>query len=113
MPFGRSLVWVVILGAAFAALAVEPSRAPVLIELFTSEGCSSCPPADKLLEQLDPQAVVLSEHVDYWDHQGWKDPHSSPLFTMRQQKYARQFGTEGVYTPQMVIDGSTEFNGSD
>lgn len=88
-------------------------RAPVLVELFTSEGCSSCPPADHLLERLDPQAIVLSEHVNYWNHQGWKDPFSASIFTQRQEAYDRWFGLESVYTPEMVVDGETEFNGAD
>jgi len=98
----------------------DPGTPPrlVIVELFTSEGCSSCPPADALLKELSEQqkmdgvrVVALEEHVDYWNHLGWKDPYSTAEFSQRQNDYAQVFGTDGVYTPQMVVDGQREFVG--
>ena len=92
---------------------------PVVLELFTSEGCSSCPPADALLKQLDEagqmngiEVIAIEEHVDYWDHQGWADPFSSHSWTERQERYAQAFGRDGAYTPQLVINGRGELVGS-
>lgn len=103
----------VVLSAPLLMGGGDATRADVLVELFTSEGCSSCPPADRLLEALDSEVIVLSEHVDYWDGLGWRDPYSAHTNTLRQEAYARGFGTQGPYTPQMVIDGVTEFVGND
>ena len=103
-----------------AAPASIATRTPVIVELFTSEGCSSCPPADALLRQFekDPpvpgaQVIALGEHVDYWNHGGWADRFSSARYSARQAHYSRVFGLNQVYTPQMVVDGHAQFIGGD
>ena len=95
-------------------------RSPVVVELFTSEGCSSCPPADALLRQLrqehDPngaEVIPLGFHVDYWDFQGWRDRFDSAAYSQRQEHYAHQLRIDGPYTPQMIVNGEVEFVGSD
>lgn len=110
-----------LLTIALAALVASGSgeKTPVLLELFTSLGCSSCPPADKLLVEMDRQQpiadarlIVVSEHVDYWDNPRWSDPFSSAAYTARQQSYDSRFGIE-AYTPQLVVDGAKVVLGSD
>ena len=117
----------------FGFLTVVAPAQTVVVELFTSEGCSSCPPADQMLSRLESprnpsvvrgklapisipagvEVIALGEHVDYWDQLGWKDRFSSPLFSARQQDYGRAFHLESVYTPEMVVNGQREVLGSD
>jgi len=94
---------------------METERGIAVVELFTSEGCSSCPPADKLLARISAEnkdVYVLSYHVDYWDYLGWKDPFSQASFSNRQRDYAQQFNLQSIYTPQVVVNGRYEFVGS-
>lgn len=102
------------------ARAERPAQGAVLVELFTSEGCSSCPPADELLRKIDGKytdsgqlIVGVSEHVTYWNHLGWSDPFSSEAYTERQSAYGQRFHLDSVYTPQMVINGAEQIVGSD
>lgn len=97
----------------------QGTRAPVLVELFTSEGCSSCPPADELLIRLEKEqpvseaeVIVVGQHVTYWNSPGWVDRFSSEEFTRRQQDYANAFQNDTVYTPQMIVDGVAELVGN-
>jgi hypothetical protein len=124
----KMLLWVLALTAlvpagacsgASPAGAVPAGEGTVLIELFTSQGCSSCPPADRLLTRLaeDPRyagrVVPLAFHVDYWNHLGWSDPFSSAGWSRRQQEYAASFHSRRIYTPQLVVGGTVDANGSD
>src|SRR5216684_761419 len=106
--------------APVAAIASDGSYSrPVVLELFTSEGCSSCPPADAFLKQLDDagrvnnvEIIAIEEHVDYWDRLGWRDPFSSHDWTERQEQYALAFHHDGSFTPQFVVNGRSELSGS-
>jgi len=127
---GHNFLWIAMGSATLQLFAQTPSPekstalanlAPfAVIELFTSEGCSSCPPADKYLNDLVEQAhgssqrvFPLAFHVDYWDYLGWRDDFSDSRFTERQREYARHAGTGQIYTPQMIVNGETAFVGSD
>ncbi|GAB7521433.1 DUF1223 domain-containing protein [Paraburkholderia sp. 2C] len=119
--FSCMAAFATVLGALpAAASAATPSPAstpqrPVVVELFTSEGCSSCPPAEAFLSDLSHQRndlLPLAFHVTYWDGLGWKDPYSLDLATQRQEAYTRQFGDSSSYTPEMVVDGAVGFVGS-
>jgi|SRR5450432_302236 hypothetical protein len=105
--------------SATTAAPSNPTRKTVVVELFTSEGCSSCPPADALLMKFHEQhrddgveIIPLGFHVDYWNRLGWKDRFSSAAYSKRQEDYADQLKTDGPYTPQMIVDGDTQFVGN-
>jgi len=102
-----------LVAAVLPAGAAGADRAPVLVELFTSEGSAGCPPADQLLAKLDATAVVLGEHVTLWDSRAWHDRFALEDLTKRQQAYADRFRLDNPYAPQMVINGSLQFSGSD
>ncbi len=109
----RSLAALAIALATFSAAAAQETPAPVVVELFTSQGCSSCPPADAVLAELAPRddVIALALHVDYWDYIGWKDSFAAPAFTKRQKAYARAAGSRTIYTPQMIVAGHDRLTG--
>ena len=116
----RSSLGLALVSSLISLEARAGERSPVLVELFTSEGCSSCPPADAVLERLErnqpvpnAQIISLGFHVDYWNQLGWADPFSSAEFSLRQEEYSNAFGGDRIYTPQMVVDGSREFVGEE
>lgn len=116
----RRLLPLLFAGCASAASAPSTDSAPVVVELFTSQGCSSCPPAEALLNKLARDGKIagravlpLAFHVDYWDDLGWADPFASPAWSERQREYARALGDDRVYTPELVVAGRVGFVGSD
>ncbi|MEX0860590.1 MAG: DUF1223 domain-containing protein, partial [Cucumibacter sp.] len=108
------LVAAMALGATGAPAGETKERPRVVLELFTSQGCSSCPPADALLEELGgrDEVVALGYHVDYWDYIGWADTFGSPAYSDLQRDYARSFGERRIYTPQLVVNGEMHVVGS-
>ncbi len=111
-----SFLSLILLAAATGGTAGAHAATPIVVELFTSEGCSSCPPADAFLAALAqerPDVLPLDFHVTYWNAGGWRDPYSLGAATARQDRYAALFGDEEVYTPEMVIDGTKGLVGSD
>jgi hypothetical protein len=116
---GKHYCQLIILCMSGMSLTVEATSVtnqprPVVIELFTSQGCSSCPPADALLGEVasNPDVIALAYHVDYWDYIGWKDPFALPQSTQRQRNYAQSLQLSSVFTPQAIIDGQSSIVGS-
>ncbi len=114
--FAAAFAAMILLSVPGRAAGPEQAVGPVVVELFTSQSCSSCPPADALLAELArtrPDILALDFHVTYWDRLGWKDPYSLPQATQRQQRYAALLGRDGVYTPQLIAGGRHQAVGSD
>ena len=112
------LTIIIICFLSFSTEKAETYEPVVVLELFTSQGCSSCPPADTLLDQVkndykEEQVITLSYHVDYWDYIGWKDPFGKKAFSDKQRAYSRKFFSSTIYTPQIVVNGKEHFVGSD
>ena len=109
-----SKVFALLAAVGLGSVALQPVQADVVVELYTSQGCSSCPPADALLGELAGREgiIALSLHVDYWDYLGWKDKFANPIFTVRQRGYAATAGNSMIYTPQMVIGGKDHIVGT-
>ncbi len=114
----KTVIAILIYGFSFSL--VEAQNNPIIVELFTSQGCSSCPAADRNLAEIISEASEqgrpvsgLSFHVDYWNYIGWKDPYSNKEFTERQRNYAQIMNLHSIYTPQMIVNGSAQFVGSD
>lgn len=114
----KHLLILLMFTVSVTGIAQDVKTSVVVLELFTSQGCSSCPPADELLndikeKHINDQVFVLSYHVDYWNRLGWKDPFSTEEFSDYQRAYAQQFKSRSMYTPQLVVNGSEHFTGSD
>lgn len=111
---GKTAGAVVVAWAALAAPVVHAQQSPVVVELYTSQGCVACPPADEHFAQLadQPGVIALALHVDYWDYLGWKDSFGSPTFTQRQKRYAKAAGARMIYTPQVIVGGIDRVEGT-
>ena len=109
-----SLLSILLLASLISSKSPDTAEGFAIVELFTSQGCSSCPAADRLLGEMvdNGNVIALSFHVTYWNYLGWKDPYSKADFTKRQKTYSQKFGLGNIYTPQMVVNGSDEFVGS-
>src|SRR3954452_23416283 len=117
MAYKRVSRWSGTIGVCAIVAVIRPAHADprAVVELFTSQGCSSCPPADKILGELakDPSVIALSMPVDYWDYLGWKDTLADSRYSARQKAYSHMRGDRDVYTPQVIVNGAAEVNGSD
>src|SRR5258707_4857710 len=118
MAYNSISRWSGALGVCAIVAIIRPAQATeprAVVELFTSQGCSSCPPADKIMGELakDPSVIALSMPIDYWDYLGWKDTLADSRFSARQKAYSQMRGDRDVYTPQVIVNGSVHLIGSD